>query len=165
MSFQGETRTQSRHILNSRPRSEEPIEETKFVWYLFEGDFEWRCRELSPGLEMLFLWPKEGGRLAKSYEPLEQTELFDQFSRLDSPESMVKFGNDYGWLGLDMNYEREGRGRKFLGEPITTWSRHITDMRIVLEIWDMIQADDVRALKAFIPVSYTHLTLPTTPYV
>lgn len=148
MDYKPETRTQSRHFLNSRAPSEQPLEETKFEWYVFEDKFEWRRCTVKDGLTLSFLCPKRGGCGRIAYDPLAHAELFDRFSRLYSPESIVAFADQYGWLGLDGNYGPEFDG--CFGEDLGQWMHQISEMRIVLELWDLIQANDVRALKEFI---------------
>jgi hypothetical protein len=148
MDYNPETRTQSRHRVNWRAPSEQPLEETKFEWYVFEDGFEWKRCTVKDGPTLSFLCPKNGGRAQTAYDPLAHTELFDQFSRLYSPESIMTFADKYGWLGLHGNYGPEYDG--CYGEARVEWTHQISEMRIVLELWDLIQAEDVRALKEFI---------------
>jgi hypothetical protein len=135
--------------MNSREKSEEPIEETRFDWVRFADPFIWRDKSIN-GLTWQFLEPEEGGKYGSNYRPLEEKpELFDEFWRLDSPEAIARFAAENGWLGLAAYNQFDNFPGEF-GEPLHQWMSHIKEMKVVLVILDLVQASDSEALREFI---------------
>jgi hypothetical protein len=143
-----------------RPKSEEPLEEARFDWFVFGDGFKLEEKNFA-GIRHMLLVPKNEGKPLSWYRPLEECKtLFDDFSRIDSPDKIVEFANRFGWLGL--SFPSPGYRNRFdarrgvpddddaLGEQITDWQTHINEMKVVLAVLDLVNANNSEGLSKFI---------------
>lgn len=106
----------------------------------------------------LFLIPKTGGSFAygQGYigiNPMSERELFRKFANLKAnQDSIRKFADKYGWLGVD-----EELNGSLWGESIIKWKTHIREMQNLLEIWECVGTEppDVLRLEQLIKVDRT----------
>jgi hypothetical protein len=94
----------------------------------------------------------------KQYRPLKNaTGLFRTFAHLplEDRDAVLEFANEYGHLGIprmtDIEVQQEGQILFGVwGETWRDWMRHIDAMRRAVEIWDMVEARDLRGLSRYI---------------
>lgn len=103
--------------------------------------------------------PLEGGR----YDPLqEKPALYREFAETDpTPEGILRFANQWGGLekyGVDFRPKDEvkfpPRGPSedpyfmcYHGETFETWEDSISMLRSSIQLWDMIQAGDIKGIQ------------------
>jgi hypothetical protein len=109
------------------------------------------------------------------YNPLDVPDLFRSFAALASPDAVPtpgytldevpdweerirQFANRYGALGVSSlvrlpNPQVAHVNSHTVGELLTTWHDESYRMRIALEVWDALQADDTATLQRWFLIS------------
>jgi hypothetical protein len=101
---------------------------------------------------------EEASALDPFPKPLNITGLFRIFADTEPTlEGIQQFANRYGCLGADLrgpfkdqvNYPELSSGER-MGEPFEAWVGEIFRMRHAVELWDCLQAGDVKSVSRFI---------------
>ncbi len=107
--------------------------------------------------DKLFLIPKIGsfafGQGYIGISPMSERELFRIFAKIKpNPDSIRKFADKYGWLGVD-----EELNGGLWGESIVKWKTHIREMQNLLELWECVGTEppDILRLEELIKVDRT----------
>lgn len=121
---------------------------TQFVWYVPERGYRLIDAHEIPrkhgDTPRPYLAPVADNRDAcpvYRYDPLlAHTGLFKTFAATDpTPESIVAFANKYGWLGVGTSFDA--------GEPLHVWTNQILVLRSLVELWEMAEKEDTKALR------------------
>jgi hypothetical protein len=77
--------------------------------------------------------------------------VFREFARLKTRQHIKEFADKFGdlynhWSDPPNRYD----GTSILGRPLSAWTEEIGDMRVLVELWDHIQARNHDALKRLI---------------
>ena len=146
------------------PASAHKREIFDFRWWVPKDGWQWVAgKEVAggQGQEKMFLFPGsplEGGW----YDPLnENPALYREFVEIEAtPEGILRFANQWGRLethGVDFRPKDEVKfpppnpvdpfSRDYVGETVENWKHHISLLRGQIQLWDMIQAGDIKGIK------------------
>jgi hypothetical protein len=96
--------------------------------------------------------------LSKPVEPLEiDSAIHRNFASLDlTAESFVGFASQFGLLGGGLEVPIEVPGAKgeaksiiSMGEPVQAWRNEVESLRKAINLWELVQKDDVDAMRQF----------------
>ncbi len=124
--------------------------------------------ELCPAGRVLTLTVRgeklRGRSESEFYDPLaEHTGLFRNFASLETEQSILRFANNYGWLGRDFDYvipsdkaseideESLMQGKRSYecsvsGQSLSRWESKIKRIRSPISLWDMLRSEDTDSL-------------------
>lgn len=127
----------------------------QFGWLVAKTGYRWiepkRGQEplLTDGLPAGLLgW---GGHLGRPYFPFrDQAALFRNFADTQpTQEGVLEFANQYGLLGFASRTVELNDGKadyKAAAEPLSDWVRAIGELGTVVEVWDLAEQGDEKAL-------------------
>lgn len=132
-----------------------------FSWSVAQAGHRWmKTKQLPSGEENRYLTtgiPLGQTFMRARYNPMVESGLFRNFSELEpTEEAICQFANRWGLLGGEASTEIgvvDGPQPKSLllgvGELLSTWTSESTEMKSLLEIWDLAHNRD-KKLAAFI---------------
>ena len=93
--------------------------------------------------------PMGAPRTVRQYTPLGIANLHRRFARLSTTEkAILQFANRYGVLGHGLMLD--GANAVFAGESLGIWSSEISEMGLLLALWDLVMAEDRQTLSTFV---------------
>jgi hypothetical protein len=132
----------------------------QFRWQVANEGYEWRDGRLmseGEGPQVRVLIERASAGPAKKYryyDPLtEHPALFRTFADTPLTEAgVLAFAKKYGTLAtlipVDVRQsEGDQRGHGVHGEPWHLWREHLSQMRQMIDLWDMLRANDLEGLQ------------------
>jgi hypothetical protein len=106
-----------------------------------------------PRPDPTFVVHDEFGESPEITSPLEVPGLYREFARIQSLEEALAFVRSHGLLGLIEHHEPHKRFHSPLEESARHWLEELSRMKVAVEVWDLVQAKDIKSLKQKISVT------------
>lgn len=149
---------------------------TQFMWDVPECGFQvaevqrWLGQKADDPPQLFLTRATTGDTYsAYRYAPLlAHTGLFKTFAATEpAPDGILTFANKYGWLGAESLLIDAPAQR---GERLSVWTTEISRMRRLVDLWEMAERKDIKALRQHIvwydneAVELRHRTPPMETY-